>query len=44
MPGNEENRKDILEAIEVGELSVEDLKTAATRVLMAIEDNVALPL
>lgn len=44
MPGNEENRKDILEAIECGELSVEDLKTAATRVLMAVEDNVALPL
>ncbi len=44
MPGNADNRKDILEAVECGELSVEDLKTAATRVLIAIEDNVAFPL
>ncbi len=44
MPGNEENRKDILEALECGELTLDELKAAATRVLVAIEDNVALPM
>lgn len=44
MPGNEENLKDVIEAVECGELSMEDLKASATRVLAAIEDNVALPM
>ena len=44
MPGNDENLKDVIEAVECGELSIEDLKASATRVLAAIEDNVALPM